>query len=151
MKARSELQSSGMKRLQLEAMSLDELWELHEEIPQILSMRIIEEKQQLEQRLERLNQAYLNSMGDSVARGAARARRFYPRVYPRYRNPQEPTETWSGRGKQPRWLVKALREGNTIEDFRIDSARTDARGAAAPKAGGRPLLRQPLSESRGEV
>ncbi|MEO6783436.1 MAG: H-NS family nucleoid-associated regulatory protein, partial [Bradyrhizobium sp.] len=28
-------------------------------------------------------------------------------------------ETWSGRGKKPRWLVSALKAGSKIEDFRI--------------------------------
>lgn len=104
-------------------MSVDELWELHEEISQVLSMRIIEEKHQLEQRLEQLNQAHQNGSGAHEARArrvSAKGRRFYPKVYPKYQNPLEPSETWSGRGKQPRWLVKALRTGNKIEDFRID-------------------------------
>jgi DNA-binding protein H-NS len=48
-----------------------------------------------------------------------RPRRSYPKVYPKYRNPDEPSETWSGRGKQPRWLVSALKSGKTIADFEI--------------------------------
>ncbi|HVR59552.1 MAG TPA: H-NS family nucleoid-associated regulatory protein [Pseudolabrys sp.] len=35
------------------------------------------------------------------------------------RIPAEPSETWSGRGKQPRWLVSALKADVTVEDFRI--------------------------------
>jgi DNA-binding protein H-NS len=46
-------------------------------------------------------------------------RRKYPRVYPKYRNPQEPSETWSGRGKTPRWLMAALKKGHKPEDFAI--------------------------------
>ena len=44
-------------------------------------------------------------------------------------NPMDPTETWSGRGKQARWLVSALRSGGKIDDFRIplDDARLRAR------------------------
>jgi len=48
-----------------------------------------------------------------------RERRKYPRVLPKYQNPNEPSETWSGRGKQPRWLTAALKTGHTIEDFII--------------------------------
>ena len=51
-------------------------------------------------------------------------RRKYPRVLPKYRNPQT-SETWSGRGKRPRWLVAAMKSGRRIEEFRI--------GEAAPK------------------
>jgi DNA-binding protein H-NS len=45
-------------------------------------------------------------------------------VYPKYRNPQKPHETWSGRGKQPRWLTAALETGHTIQEFLI--AKTDS-------------------------
>src|SRR5437763_3827981 len=40
------------------------------------------------------------------------ARRKYPKVFPKYRNPQTPHETWSGRGKQPRWLAAAIKTGD---------------------------------------
>ena len=46
-------------------------------------------------------------------------RRKYPRVLPKYQNPDVPSETWSGRGKQPRWLTAALKTGHSIEDFVI--------------------------------
>lgn len=29
-------------------------------------------------------------------------------VEPRYRDPSEPTNTWTGRGRQPRWLVTKI-------------------------------------------
>jgi DNA-binding protein H-NS len=48
-------------------------------------------------------------------------RRKYPRVYPKYQNPQEPSETWSGRGKTPRWLVAALKTGHKLEEFAINN------------------------------
>ena len=40
-------------------------------------------------------------------------------VEPRYRNRNNPEETWTGRGKQPRWLVAELEKGANIEDFLI--------------------------------
>src|SRR5206468_7350413 len=40
-------------------------------------------------------------------------------VQPKYRNPDNPSETWSGRGRQPRWLVAQLRAGGRIDDFSI--------------------------------
>jgi DNA-binding protein H-NS len=46
-------------------------------------------------------------------------RRPYPSVPPKYRNPNQPSETWAGRGKQPRWLVAQLRSGKRIDDFKI--------------------------------
>ena len=43
-----------MKKSDLEAMALDDLWALHEQISSILSSRIVAEKQQLERRLVQL-------------------------------------------------------------------------------------------------
>jgi DNA-binding protein H-NS len=41
------------------------------------------------------------------------------KVAPKYRNPENPAETWTGRGRQPRWLVAKLGRGGKINDFRI--------------------------------
>jgi DNA-binding protein H-NS len=38
---------------------------------------------------------------------------------PKYRNPLKASETWSGRGKKPRWLTKQLKSGRKMDDFRI--------------------------------
>jgi DNA-binding protein H-NS len=44
-------------------------------------------------------------------------------VAPKYRNPENPAETWSGRGRQPLWLAHALkRRGTSIENFLIEGA-----------------------------
>ena len=40
-------------------------------------------------------------------------------VAPKYRNPANPAETWSGRGKHPRWLAGLIGSGRNIDDFRI--------------------------------
>ena len=112
-----------MKKTNLEAMSFDDLWSLHEEISRILSARITSEKRELEKRLAILNRGR-DAIGDAPQSYNAdgKARRKYPRVFPKYRNPQTPSETWSGRGKQPRWLVAAMESGGKIDDFRIREA-----------------------------
>jgi DNA-binding protein H-NS len=52
-------------------------------------------------------------------------------VAPKYRDPSDPSVTWSGRGRQPLWFVKALkRRGVTEADLLIDGAATSA---AQPK------------------
>jgi DNA-binding protein H-NS len=33
------------------------------------------------------------------------------KVKPKYGNPKNPGETWSGRGRQPRWFAAAIRAG----------------------------------------
>ncbi|GAB2502877.1 H-NS histone family protein [Lysobacter humi (ex Lee et al. 2017)] len=41
------------------------------------------------------------------------------KVEPKYRNPANAAETWSGRGKQPRWLAAYTAQGRALEEFRI--------------------------------
>jgi DNA-binding protein H-NS len=98
-----------MQRRDLELMSLDELWNLHEELVAELSCKIGAEKIRLDDRLHRLGAA-----GDN-----------YPKVVPKYRNPNNPTETWAGRGRQPRWLRAQLRSGKKLRDFRIERLLPD--------------------------
>lgn len=38
---------------------------------------------------------------------------------PTYRNPNNDAETWTGRGRKPRWLVAALEAGKTVEQCKI--------------------------------
>ncbi|MDS1057940.1 H-NS histone family protein [Acinetobacter baumannii] len=40
-------------------------------------------------------------------------------VEPHYRNKNNAEETWTGRGKQPRWLVAEIEKGAKLEDFLI--------------------------------
>jgi DNA-binding protein H-NS len=42
------------KKLNLDAMSIDEMWKLHEETSRVLSVRLTMEKRQLEKKLEQL-------------------------------------------------------------------------------------------------
>jgi len=41
------------------------------------------------------------------------------KVAPKYRNPGNAAETWSGRGKQPRWLAALTAQGRKPEEFAI--------------------------------
>ena len=52
------------------------------------------------------------------ARKAAKGRST-GKVPPKYRNPANPTDTWTGRGKQPRWLADLVKKGRKPEDFLI--------------------------------
>ena len=38
---------------------------------------------------------------------------------PKYRNPLNSQETWTGRGRKPKWLALQLEEGKTLAEFTI--------------------------------
>jgi len=111
-----------MKQTDLESMSTDQLWALHEEIATRLAEALKAEKSVLENRLRLLQRGIeLQPISHAGKPPAARstARRPYPAVIPKYRNPERPSETWAGRGKTPRWLTAQLKSGRRIDDFRI--------------------------------
>jgi DNA-binding protein H-NS len=112
-----------MERHDLGAMSEEELWSLHELVTSILARKLSADKARLDQRLRRLKPGTLQA---NISR-MTHASRPYPPVFPKYRNPVEPAETWSGRGKQPRWLTAQLRSGKKLDDFRIQPLMPDHR------------------------
>jgi DNA-binding protein H-NS len=104
-----------VKERDLAAMSADELWTLLETLRRMLSSRLNEEKHSLERRL-----AQLTSIQSDRPRNKIKSRRRpYPKVLPKYRNPERSSETWSGRGKHPRWVDAQLQMGKKIDDLSI--------------------------------
>ena len=109
--------------LAMKSLSIDELWAVHEEVRKVLSDKILSEKRGLEERLARLNRSFVEKAvithSDSTTSERRALRRKYPPVLSKYRNPNDPAETWAGRGKQPRWLVYEIKAGRKASDFLI--------------------------------
>ena len=102
--------NASMKNIDLNSMSIEELWALHEEIASILTAKMEAEKLKLQKRLEQIERRRT---------AEAPERRTYPKVHPKFRNPDPPHQTWSGRGLQPNWMRKLLAEGKTADDLRV--------------------------------
>jgi DNA-binding protein H-NS len=114
-----------MKRADFESMSVEELWALHSKVALTLARKMKEEKARLENRLRQLDRGGEAKRGVETKEGSPR--RPYPKVIPKYRNPARPAETWSGRGKTPRWLSTQLKSGRKLDDFRIPSSSSRTR------------------------
>jgi DNA-binding protein H-NS len=121
-----------MKLADFKLMSIDELWALRLEIDVALTRTISAKKNQLDQRLRLLESGGYQAKVE-------RERRPYPRVLPKYQNPDKPSETWAGRGKRPRWLTAQLRSGKKLEDFRIRSS-SDRKAAPRSRRKSKPAL-----------
>ena len=110
--------------MNLKSMSIDKLSKLREQVAAALNAKVIEERRAVQDQLAKLDR--LNgSRGKGVRGGLPGA------VAPKYRNPDDPAETWAGRGLKPRWLAAALKTGKKLEDFSI--AAPVKRGRAASK------------------
>ena len=93
------------------SLSIDELWKLHEEIAAKLKDAIEAERARLDERLRKIESAHNLSMLNSE--------HPYPKVPPKYQNPENHAETWSGRGRRPRWLRDQIQAGKGLDDFAI--------------------------------
>lgn len=40
-------------------------------------------------------------------------------VAPKYAHPEDPTMTWTGRGRKPRWVQESLDAGKSLDDLLI--------------------------------
>ena len=108
----------------LKSMSVGQLQDLKSQIEATISEKVRVRRQELESELSKLV-----GYGGSGRRGRPGGRRGA--VAPKYRNPDNPAQTWAGRGLRPRWLTAAIKGGKKLEDFAIAS------GTAASKANGR--------------
>jgi DNA-binding protein H-NS len=100
--------------MNLKSMSIDKLSKLREQVDAALSTKVIEERRAVQDQLGRLERLATNGLRARAGRGGPRGA-----VAPKYRNPENPSETWAGRGLKPRWLAAALKSGKKLEDFSI--------------------------------
>ena len=112
-------------------MSLDRLVNLRDQVNSTLSAKVVDHRRSLESELSKLSRfqgraTTTSAFGRRAARGS---------VAPKYRNPQNPNETWAGRGLKPRWMSAAIKTGKKMDDFLIS-------GATRRKANGRRKARK---------
>ena len=95
--------------LKLEFMDFDSLMALRNQVQHALgSYRNILEKQ-------------LAALGGSITSvGRGRHALAGKKVKPKYRD--NAGNTWAGRGQKPRWLVAAIKEGKSLENFLINKS-----------------------------
>jgi DNA-binding protein H-NS len=112
---------SVLDAMDFASMSVEELWKLRETIEAMVAEKIAAEILVLRRYLDRLSpEASAVRRGSQKRSKAVDAkRRPYPQVLPKYRNPTQPSETWAGRGKQPRWVRMQLTLGTRLEDLVI--------------------------------
>ena len=108
-----------MPSVNLKALSFDELLELRDQVDAAISTQIESERRALEKKLERLNRFSDGPAKTGDGFGATPRSAKFGKVPPQFRNPDNPSETWSGRGLRPRWMVAALAAGRTIEELMI--------------------------------
>ena len=105
-------------KAQLKELSYKQLLDLQDKVTNMLAERQEEEKAELKRQMQDLAASAGFDLSDLLGRGKGSKRGKVPA---KYRNPENPDETWSGRGRQPRWLVAKLKKrGTKLESFLIN-------------------------------
>jgi DNA-binding protein H-NS len=103
-----------MAAINLDRMSLKELVDLQDKLEKAILSARDRERSDVKQKVEALVQTAGFSVNELFGgRGKTKA------VVPKYVNPDNRTETWTGRGRKPNWLVTRLSKGAKMEDFAI--------------------------------
>jgi DNA-binding protein H-NS len=97
----------------LKSMSVAKLQDLRKRVDAAISEKITARRNELQTELYKLQRV------DGHVSNVGRRRGHRGPVPPKYRNPKDPSETWAGRGLQPRWLKAAIKSGKKIESFLI--------------------------------
>ena len=105
-----------MARINVDKMSLQELVALQPRLEEAIAEARQRERSEIKEKIA----ALAAGSGFSVSElfGTVRGLKG-SKVAPKYMNPDNRSETWSGRGRQPRWLVAKLAEGAKLEQFKI--------------------------------
>jgi DNA-binding protein H-NS len=112
----------------LKTMPIAKLQALKSQVEAAISAKVTERRRELETELAKLTGYDGRGKAGKFGRGARMGA-----VAPKYRNPENPTETWAGRGLKPRWLTAAIKGGKKQDDFLIPGAVTSASAAQPTK------------------
>lgn len=102
----------------LSSMSYAQLLELRDRVDAALVTAKAAEKQDLRARMEALAAKSGLTLAEILdTKSGASSKLKGSKAAVKYRNPKDASQTWSGRGRQPNWLVAALKKGQKIESF----------------------------------
>lgn len=103
----------------LDKASLAELKDLRTRVEQAIAERQISERASLREKMMAMATEAGFSIDELVGgKPAGKAGTRAP-VAIKYRNPKDPTQTWTGRGRPPLWMVALMKKGAKKESFLI--------------------------------
>jgi DNA-binding protein H-NS len=96
----------------IDKMSYAELAQLRTQIDRLMVEKQNAERVALRQKLADMAKEHGLSLEEVLGKG----RKGKGSVAPKYRDPKNPDNTWTGRGRMPRWMVAATKGGKSNKD-----------------------------------
>lgn len=101
-------------KVDLDSYSSVELRELREQIDAALRQRRRDDERQARKELKAVAARYGFNLDDLVGGGTKK-----PKTAVRFRHPERPDLTWSGRGRKPRWIKEWEEQGRPTRDLAV--------------------------------
>ena len=109
-----------MTKIDLSDYNLSELKGLQSEIEKQLKDRQQQEVKKAREQIIAIAQDLGVSVEDLLANTGAKSKAGGgKKVQPQYQNPADSAQTWTGRGRKPKWMADGLASGKTLEEFKI--------------------------------
>ena len=103
--------------MDLEALSLDELRDLRRKLDKAIVSFKDRKRREAQAAAEEAARQHGFSLADLT--GSRSVRASASARPPRYANPDDRNQTWSGRGRRPGWFIDQLESGHAPEDMMI--------------------------------
>jgi DNA-binding protein H-NS len=109
------------KTMDLSKMSSADLRNLQEQVKRELKQRESQDLAKAREEILAIAQSVGLPLKELIGSGGAGAgaRRKTGAVAPRYRNPADTTQQWTGRGRQPKWVKEWLDAGKDISGLKV--------------------------------
>ncbi len=104
--------------IDLDKLDLKQLRELRARVDRAIGDFEERRKRDARAAVERAAREHGFNLSELTAERQARGGRK-PAGTPRYANPNDPSQTWTGRGRRPGWVQQMLAEGKSLDDAAI--------------------------------
>jgi len=103
----------------LKNLSIKDLSKLQENISKAIELRKISDKKDLIKKFASMAEESGFTLDELLADKPVSTKNKKIPAEPKYLNPDDHSQTWSGNGRKPAWLIELLDTGKTLNDFLI--------------------------------
>jgi DNA-binding protein H-NS len=119
LRLRPQLEKSPVALPRIDKLSYNQLIELKDTIEATIAQRRADEQAALKEKMAEMAAEAGFDLEDVLPAKRGGKGKKGGTVAPKYRNPKDTSQTWTGRGRQPKWLVAELEKGRKLESFLI--------------------------------
>ena len=107
-----------MTKINLEKLSLDALKTLQKDVAKAIAQFEVRKRKEALDAIEAVAREKGYSLSELT--GAMPSKRSHTQAPAKYKHPENPAKTWSGRGRQPAWVKEHLESGKDLDELLID-------------------------------